>query len=438
MLPVLAEIDHIIRNVSSWARPHAAYASLLAFSVSSSYTEPIPYGTVLIIAPFNYPLMLSVSPVAGALAAGNAVVLKPSELTPRFTDALVDVLTAALDPAVFAAFTGGPEVSTALLDCKFDKILFTGGAGVGRIVARKAAETLTPVLLELGGKSPAFVTPSAAGSLRTTARRLVWGALLNAGQTCTSVDYVVAHDSVYDALLEHIRDVIANEFYPNDTAEAHLSFLVNDRAYARVSGLLDATAGHVELFGKPDPARRFMPPALVSAVDWSDPLMADELFGPLIPVLRYTDLADAVAHVAGPLATPLAVYVFSTVRAEQELVLAAVPSGQAVINDVTLQVANYALPFGGVGTSGMGGGYHGHASFLAFSHQRACIRSGFWNEFALSVRYPATARTAAVRAHMLRFLFLPRDTLIKFAQQVARPVLVLVSAVSALLLYTIR
>jgi acyl-CoA reductase-like NAD-dependent aldehyde dehydrogenase len=376
---VLHEIDLALKHVAAWARPRKVRTPLILLP-GSSWVCPEPYGSALIIAPWNYPFHLALSPLIGALAAGNCAVVKPSEVAPHTASLVAEMIGSAFDPAYLAVVEGGAEATGALLEQRFDYIFFTGGTRVGKVVMAAAARHLTPVTLELGGKNPCIVDASA--DLDTAARRIAWGKFVNAGQTCIAPDFVLAERSIKPALLARLTAAIA-AFYGADPKQSpDYGRIINDRHLARLKALVGA--GRIVTGGEIDAAQRYMAPTVVDGVAWDDAIMQEEIFGPILPVLDFDDLETALAALEFR-PKPLALYVFSADRAAQERVLRRLPSGGAAINDTFAQFLNLRLPFGGVGDSGMGA-YHGKAGFDTFSHARSVVRRAGWVD--LRLKYP--------------------------------------------------
>ncbi|EGW34661.1 uncharacterized protein SPAPADRAFT_57711 [Spathaspora passalidarum NRRL Y-27907] len=384
-----------MESLHTWAKPEKVTDLPINLKTQPVYIERIPYGVVLIISPFNYPFFLSISAVVGAIAAGNAVVLKQSEMTPRFSKLFSEILTKSLDPDIFLAVNGGIPETTELLNQKFDKIMYTGNNMVGTIVAKKAAETLTPTILELGGKSPAFVLDDVQEKdLDTVARRIAWGRFTNAGQTCVAVDYVLVPKKLHDKFITSVKKVVSEQLYPKINAnDDEFTHIIHDRAFKNLTGLLKTTKGEIVVGGDSDAKSRYIAPTVVDNVDWDDSVMKNEIFGPILPIITYEKLSDALIEVQRRHDTPLAQYIFtsgSTSRKynrQVDQILTAIRSGGTIINDVLLHVALLNAPFGGVGNSGMGA-YHGKFSFRHFTHERTTIESKLWNEAMIKVRYP--------------------------------------------------
>ena len=363
---VASEIDVMLRNLDAWSQPERVSVPL-AQRPGRAMIIREPLGVALVIAPWNYPVHLLLLPMAAAIAAGNCVVGKPSEISPRTSAALAGLAQRHLDARAVAIVEGGPEESEMLLEQHFDKIFYTGNARVGRKVMEAAARHLTPVTLELGGKSPVLVDADA--DIDVAARRIAWGKFPNAGQTCVAPDYVLVHERVERRLVDALVRTLRN-FYGDDPRRSRdYARIVNDRHFERLSGLLAATSGTIAVGGEQDRSQRHLAPTVVTDVPLDDALMDDEIFGPILPVLRVGDMDDAVKYVTSR-DKPLALYVFSASKATVERVLASTSSGSVGVNLTVQQLAVPGLPFGGVGGSGMGA-YHGRHGFETFSHRRA-------------------------------------------------------------------
>ena len=363
----ISDINHTLAHLRSWMQP-VKVATPIAFKPGSSSVVPEPVGVACVIAPWNYPVQLLLLPMIAAIAAGNAVVGKPSELAPATAAELTDLIDAIGDAAVVAV-QGGVAESSELLAQRFDHILYTGNSRVARIVMRAAAEHLTPVTLELGGKSPAIVSRNA--NIDVAARRIAWGKFMNAGQTCIAPDYVLVERPVHDALVDALGKHIT-EFYGSDPqASADYARIVNEPHFHRLEKMLhDGTIVHG---GITDPDTRYIAPTVVTGVTRDDPVMGEEIFGPILPVIAVDSLDAAIGFVGQQAAhgdKPLALYTFSERDDENERVLAETTSGGACVNGTLLHISNPNLPFGGVGESGMGA-YHGKAGFDTFSHHRS-------------------------------------------------------------------
>lgn len=376
---VLHEIDVALKNLASWAKPHRVRTPLILFP-GSSWVYPEPYGSVLIIAPWNYPFQLAMSPLVGALAAGNCAVVKPSEMAPHTSCLIADMISSEFDRSYVAAIEGGAEETKALLEQRFDYIFFTGGAHVGKLIMAAAARHLTPVTLELGGKNPCIVDASA--DLDTAARRIAWGKFVNAGQTCIAPDFVVAQKAIKPALLARLSKAIGCFYGSEPKASPDFGRIVNAHHFGRLHALLGD--GTIITGGEADAAQRYIAPTIIDGISWDDAIMQEEVFGPILPVLDFDELETALGALeVRP--KPLALYFFSEDRERQEQVLRRLSSGGACINDTFAQLVNLRLPFGGVGDSGMGS-YHGRAGFNTFSHIKSVVKRSTWIDPAM--KYP--------------------------------------------------
>lgn len=372
--PVLTEIGHTIRHLPRWMRPRRVPGTaLLAGTRSRIRFEP--RGRALVLAPWNYPVLLTLGPLVSAVAAGNVVLLRPSEKAPRTADALRRLVADAFPEDEAAVVTGGVPLAEALLELPFDHFFFTGSTPVGRRVMEAAARHLASVTLELGGKSPAIVHPSA--DLALAAERIVWGKHVNAGQTCVAPDYVLVHRGDERHFLDAARAALRRLYGDDPRASPDLPRLVDDAAFRRVSTLLAETVAagaRIEAGGEVDASERYVAPTILAGVAPEHAAMREELFGPVLPVLAYDTLDEALALVSAR-AKPLALYLFARDRKTVERVLRETRAGGTVVNHVICHLANPSLPFGGVGESGQGS-YHGFHGFRAFSHERAVLYAG--------------------------------------------------------------
>lgn len=368
---VLEDVRFVLKNIKKWASVQKIKSPLVLQPAKSQiYSEP--FGVTLIIAPWNYPFQLVVSPLIGALAAGNTVVLKPSEATPHTQKLLVDMISKTFPAEHVVCLGGGLEESKALLEEKFDFIFFTGSTRVGRIVMEKAAKHLTPVCLELGGKSPCIVDQNV--DLKVAARRIIWGKFMNAGQTCVCPDYLMIHENIYEKFVQQLKNTI-KEFYGADPKQSSsYPRIVHEQHFDQLSKLLQK--GKIEAGGDSDRSQKYIAPTLISGITWEDPIMQDEIFGPLLPMMKYSNLEEALRQIEGR-PKPLAFYLFTTDTGLQNQVLNRMSFGGACINDCVVHLANPELPFGGVGDSGLGA-YHGRHSFDLFSHKKSVLRKPFY------------------------------------------------------------
>jgi acyl-CoA reductase-like NAD-dependent aldehyde dehydrogenase len=393
---VLHEVDSASRHLDSWARPRKVRTPLILFP-GSSWVCPEPYGRALVIAPWNYPFQLAIAPLVAALAAGNCAVVKPSEVAPRTSAALTELLTTTFEPDYVAVVEGGAATTEALLVEQFDLIFFTGGTRIGKIIMAAAAKNLTPVVLELGGKNPCIVDGDA--ELETAARRIAWGKFVNAGQTCIAPDFVLAHSSIKAALLERLAAVIALFYGKDPQASQDYGRIINDHHLRRLASLLGD--GRIAIGGQVDAADRYIAPTVLDDVSWDAPIMQEEIFGPILPILAFDDLDDAIGRLQQR-PKPLALYFFAGNRVRQDEILRRLPAGAACINDVFAQMLNLRLPFGGVGESGMGA-YHGKAGFDTFSHAKAVVRRGVWAD--PSSKYPPYRTPLAALRVLMPWMF---------------------------------
>ena len=388
---ITQEAKLALKNLKKWTRPQSA--GRVPF-MGKSFVVRDPLGVVLIVAPWNYPVGLLLSPLVGAIAAGNAVVLKPSEVTAHTSAILAKLLPKYLDTDAIALVEGGVPETTALLEQRFDHIMYTGNGSVAKVVMAAATKHLTPVTLELGGKSPCIVDRTA--DIPVTARRIAWGKFMNAGQTCIAPDYVLADESIEEELIRELKKSV-EAFYGGETKNnADYTRIVNGRHHERLSKLM---AGQEVAFGGATQAEDcYIEPTVLRNVSPDSPIMEGEIFGPVLPVLRIKGLEEAIEFVNRG-EKPLALYLFSNDSNAEKRVLSETSSGGACINGTIMHIGNSKMPFGGVGPSGMGA-YHGQHSFETFSHRKAVLRRGF--KFDLKMMYPpyTKARTNFVKKVM--------------------------------------
>ncbi|WP_461672328.1 aldehyde dehydrogenase [Priestia megaterium] len=364
---VLSEIDFAVKNLAEWAAPKEVETPF-THAGAKSYIYQDPYGLALVIAPWNYPFQLAVSPVVGAIAAGNCVVLKPSELTPHTSSLLAKMFNENFPEEYMTVVEGEVETSTALLKENFDYIFFTGSTMVGKIVAEAAAKHLTPVTLELGGKSPTIVHEDA--NIEEAAKRIARGKFANAGQTCVAPDYILVQRNVKDELLANLKQVVTNTYGEDVSQNLDFPHVVSEKHFDRLNSFL--TNGDIVFGGKTDRSRLFIEPTVLDNISWEDNVMQDEIFGPILPVIVYDEISEVIeAIVKRP--KPLALYLFSEDEAVQNRILNSVSFGGGSINDTINHMTSHYLPFGGVGDSGMGA-YHGKASFDTFSHAKSILK----------------------------------------------------------------
>ena len=389
---VLTEISYMIRHTKRFAGRKTVATPLAQFH-SHSYKQPVPYGNVLIMSPWNYPFLLTLDPLADAIAAGNTAIVKPSAYSPATSRIVEKIIAECFDPAYVAVVTGGRAENTALLDQKFDLIFFTGSQAVGKEVLRRAAEHLTPSVLELGGKSPCIVDASA--SIRLAARRIVFGKYLNCGQTCVAPDYILCERSVKDKLLEAVKEEIRRQYGDNPLSNPNYGKIINRKHFERLCGLIDASK--VVVGGESDPETCRIAPTVMDNVTREDAVMGEEIFGPILPILTFDDF-DTVVDDLKTRDKPLALYLFSSDRKHIKRVTTELSYGGGCINDVVIHLATSEMGFGGVGESGMGA-YHGRAGFEAFTHEKSIVNKKTWLD--LPMRYqPYKSRLYEALLHL--------------------------------------
>ena len=378
-LAVISDIKYARKNIKSWVKPKKVKAPIDQFPASARiYPEPL--GSILIISPWNYPFSLMINPLIGAIAAGNCAVLKPSEIAPATSKILRKIIEATFTPEYISIFEGGAEISQELLAEKFDHIFFTGGTKIGQIVMEAAAKNLTPVTLELGGKSPCIVDRNI--DLKESAKRITWGKFLNSGQTCIAPDYLLVERTIKNDLITTINQCIKDFYGTEPQSSPDYARIVSQRHFARLVALLQD--GKIITGGQINEADLYIAPTLMDNVALDAPIMQEEIFGPILPIIEYTNLEEAIAFV-NERPKPLALYIFSKDKIKQQKVVNSTSSGGVCINDTIMHVGVPELPFGGVGNSGIGN-YHGKASFDTFSHHKSILQRYFW--FDLNWRYP--------------------------------------------------
>ena len=375
---VLTEISYMIRHVRRLARRKTVATPLPQFH-SHSYKQPVPYGNVLIMSPWNYPFLLTLDPLADAIAAGNTAIIKPSAYSPATSRMVEKIVGECFDPRYVAVVTGGRAENQALLDARFDMIFFTGSQAVGKEVLRRAAEHLTPAVLELGGKSPCIVDESA--SVKLAAKRIVFGKYLNCGQTCVAPDYILCHASVKEAFVKAVAAEIKKQYGEDPLKNPHYGKIINQKHFERLLGLIDPAK--VVVGGEADPATCRISPTVMDNVTEADAVMGEEIFGPILPILTYEDFDGLMEELKGK-DKPLALYLFSGDRGRIKRVTTELSYGGGCINDVVIHLATSEMGFGGVGESGMGS-YHGKAGFDAFSHHKSIVDKKTWLD--LPMRY---------------------------------------------------
>lgn len=366
---VYDNISFIMKNLEKWMEPKKVKTPI-ALMPSKSFIVHDPYGTVLIIAPFNYPFQLVIEPLLGAIAGGNCAVIKPSEATQNTTKIIQKIISEAFDSHYIRVMVGEKEETSLLIHAPFDFIFFTGSVNVGKIIMKAAAERLTPIALELGGKSPAIVDHTA--NLEVAAKRIAWGKFVNAGQTCIAPDYVLVEESIKEKFMMLLKEAIEQFYSTTIQSSPDFGRIVNTNHFLRLQEIIMKEKDHIFFGGHTDPHDLYIEPTILEDVDFSSPSMEDELFGPILPVMVYSDLA-AVIYQIRKLPKPLAAYMFSENDRAQSYFLQELPFGGGCINDTITHAGSAHLPFGGVGNSGMQA-YHGEASFTLFTHQKSIVK----------------------------------------------------------------
>lgn len=366
---VYGTIEYFIKNLKSWTKVQKV-KSEAAQLPGKSYIYKSHYGAVLIIGPYNYPFQLLIEPLIGAIAGGNTVILKPSEYATE-TEAIIEkIIKETFEEEYIAVITGDYTVNSQLLDLEFDYIFFTGSVNVGKIVMEKASKNLTPVTLELGGKSPVIVDNTA--NLKVSARRILWGKLTNAGQTCVAPDYVLAHEDIYEELIKEFQNIVI-EFYGNDIINnKDFGRIINDRHMKRLSKIIENDKDKIVFGGEVNFEQRYISPTVLRDITLDDSAMGDEIFGPILPIIKYKDMED-IKYYISKYKNPLALYVFSENEDFTEDIITRFSFGGGCVNDTIIHVASSHLPFGGIGSSGMGS-YHGKASFDTFTHTKSIVK----------------------------------------------------------------
>jgi acyl-CoA reductase-like NAD-dependent aldehyde dehydrogenase len=375
---VISELKDTIKNLSKWAKPKRVFPSILNFP-STDYIYKEPYGKVLIIAPWNYPFQLALCPLISAVAAGNQVVLKPSELTPKTSEIITKIIGKTFPVNHVEVIEGGLEVSQNLLSQRWDYIFFTGSVPVGKIVAKAAAENLTPVTLELGGKNPCIIDNTA--NLKLAAKRIVWGKFINAGQTCIAPDYILIQKDMKSHFVDFLKLEITKAYGENPKSSPDYARIVNTKNWLRLANMIDDKK--VIFGGQTDIEDRYISPTLIDESSVDTLIMKDEIFGPLLPILSYENDAE-INTVISKYEKPLSLYVFTEDKKFAQKIIKQYSFGGGCINDTVVHFSNKRLPFGGVGHSGIGA-YHGRLSFDTFSHKKAIVKKANWLD--LPMRY---------------------------------------------------
>jgi len=362
------EIDYALKHINNWTKSKKAAVPWELFSYSAQiYPEPL--GVILIIGPWNYPFQLIISPLVGAIASGNCTIIKPSEFAHHTSNLIAELIHKYFSPEYITVIPGSVETSQQLLAEKFDHILFTGGTAIGKIVMEAAAKHLTPVTLELGGKSPCIIDTDI--NLEHTAKRITWGKFINAGQTCIAPDYLLVDQKIKPDLVNALKKCLEEFYGENPATSPDYARIIHQKHFHRLTNLLKC--GKVIIGGETKPEELYIAPTLLDNVSLEDAVMQDEIFGPILPIIEYTDINEAITLINSR-PKPLALYLFSQNKNLQKRILQETSSGGVCINDTVMQVAVSSLPFGGVGDSGMGS-YHGKASFDTFSHYKSVLQN---------------------------------------------------------------
>nr|XP_004669119.1 aldehyde dehydrogenase family 3 member A2 isoform X1 [Jaculus jaculus] len=386
VITVLGEIDFVLGNLAEWVSAKPVKKNLFTL-LDEAYIQPQPLGLVLIIGAWNYPFVLTMQPLVGAIAAGNAVIVKPSELSENTANILAKLLPQYLDQDLYAVINGGVEETTELLKQRFDHILYTGNTAVGKIVMAAAAKHLTPVTLELGGKSPCYIDKDC--DLDVVCRRITWGKFMNCGQTCIAPDYILCEATLQDQIVQRIKDTV-KEFYGENIKESpDYERIINLRHFKRIKSLLEGQK--IAFGGETDEATRYIAPTVLTNVDPEAKVMQEEIFGPVLPIVPVKN-ADEAIHFINEREKPLALYIFSHNNKLIKQMIEETSSGGVTGNDVIMHFTLNSLPFGGVGSSGMGA-YHGKHTFDTFSHQRPCLLKSLKGEGANKLRYPPNSQS---------------------------------------------
>ncbi|MDN3672521.1 aldehyde dehydrogenase [Flavobacterium branchiarum] len=375
---VISELKDTIKNIHDWAKPKRVFPSILNFP-STDYIYKEPYGKVLILAPWNYPFQLALCPLISAVAAGNKVILKPSELTPKTAEIITEIIQKTFHINHVEVVQGGVEVSQKLLEKRWDYIFFTGSVGVGKVVAKAAAENLTPVTLELGGKNPCIIDETA--NLKLAAKRIVWGKFINAGQTCIAPDYILIHKDMKDYFIGYLKDEITKAYGHNPQESSDLARIINTKNWVRLDSMIDRNK--IVFGGQTDAKNLYISPTIIDEPSMESAIMQEEIFGPILPIITYKTEAD-IKNVIEQYEKPLALYVFSENRNFIKKIISRYSFGGGCINDTIVHFSNKRLPFGGVGHSGIGA-YHGKLSFDIFSHHKGIVKKANWLD--LPMRY---------------------------------------------------
>lgn len=388
---VLSELSFTLNRIQKWSKKHRVLTPLAQF-YGSSYSIYEPYGITLLMSPWNYPFMLSIAPLIGAMAAGNCIILKPSAYAPNTANIMNTIIQECFEPSYICVVEGGRKENTQLLEQRFDYIFFTGGVQVGKLVMEKAAQHLTPITLELGGKSPCIVDKSA--NLKIAAKRIAFGKYLNAGQTCVAPDYLCIHEQVKEEFVQYFKQALYEFFQENPLNNPELPKIINNKHFHRLCNLMkDET---VVIGGKTNEEMLQIEPTLLDNVYFDAPIMQEEIFGPILPMISYQKIEEVITYVTSH-EKPLALYLFTNDKHIEKQILKECSFGGGCINDTIIHLATSRLGFGGVGGSGMGS-YHGKKSFTTFSHEKGIVKKANWID--LPFRYHPYTKT---KERMIKF-----------------------------------
>ena len=392
---LLNEIELFIKKLRSWSKPKGIRSALINFP-SKDYIIFEPYGNVLVISPWNYPFQLALLPAMSAFAAGNSVVLKPSEHTPNTSKLIKKIVEKVFPTELMSVIEGDSKTASKLLEKKWDYIFFTGSVKIGEIVAMAAAKNLTPYTLELGGKSPAIINKDI--DLKLASKRIVWGKFLNSGQTCVAPDYLVVHKSIKGALIKELIKRIEKTLGKQLEKTEDFTAIVNEKNFNRLVGLINKN--NLIYGGKYDKVKRYISPTIIDSPKMDEEIMKDEIFGPILPVLSFEKIED-IDNIITKNPNPLALYVFSNNKKFNEIIINRYPFGGGAINDTIVHLANSRLPFGGIGNSGIGS-YHGKASFELFSHKKSVVNRSTW--FDNNLRYAPYKNKLSLVRKIMKYL----------------------------------
>lgn len=376
---VLEEIDFAIKNIKKWIKPKKVRTSISQMP-GKSYIYKEPYGNVLIMSPWNYPFQLAITPLIGAIAGGNCSIIKPSEYSSYTSKVIKSLIEDIFNNEYITVIEGGRDINQNILNEKFDYIFFTGSVGVGKIVMEKAAKNLTPVTLELGGKSPCIIDDTC--DIKLAAKKVAWGKFLNSGQTCVAPDYIFVHEKVKDSFINEIKKVIKNFYGENPLKSDSYSNIINLKHLKRLEEYLKS--GSIIVGGEVDSNNRKISPTLIENVSLEDKIMQEEIFGPILPILKYKDINKVIEFITAT-PKPLALYLFTNKKETENKVLESISFGGGCINDVVIHLATSNMPFGGVGSSGIGK-YHGKYSFETFTHEKSILKKK--GPLDIKLRYP--------------------------------------------------